>query len=150
MHDCPIRNGSVAEWVAGMLLAVLGLVVGGCGGNERLPTASVEGKVLYHGKPLEFGSVVFQPNSGPAAHGVIQPDGTFRLSTYVSDDGATIGKHWVRIVCSEDQQPGYVRPGPDLTRGRSLIPEKYSHIGTSGLEVEVKPANEPFVFELTD
>ena len=149
MGGYPIRAGNVAGMVTGVLLAVLAMATGGCDGDQ-LPVGPVQGTVLYRGKPLEFGTVVFQPNTGPPGRGTIQPDGTFRLSTYGSNDGAVIGKYWVRIVCSEDQQPGYVRRGPDLARGRSLIPEKYSHIGTSGLEVEVKRTNHPFVFELTD
>ena len=41
------------------------------------------------GKPLTEGQIVFEPdNSGREAHGSIQPDGTFELSTFAKGDGA--------------------------------------------------------------
>ncbi len=123
----------------------------GCG-SGRLPTAPVEGKVLYNGEPLRFGSVMFQPDSGPIARGAINSDGTFELSTYTRGDGAVIGKHRVRIACFEDQGPE--ADTPDLSGepgiGKPLIPRKYTRSSTSGLSVEVKQSNEPLVFELSD
>ena len=134
-----------------LVLAALG-VVGGCGGKQ-LPVAPAEGQVSYRGKPLPFGSVMFQPVMGPPARGVIQPDGTFQLSTYGSNDGAVIGQHQVRIACFESQRPSSKAPaagGGEVGVGRSLIPPRYSNFGSSGLRVEVKAANEPFMFELVD
>jgi len=132
------------------LTAGLCAAAGGC--SDGLSTAPVEGKVLYRGKPLEFGSVIFQPEVGPAATGTIGPDGTFRLSTYTDGDGAVIGKHRVRITCFESQRPGAAAPDPnqEQSTGKSLIPPKYVVFATSGLEREVRAHNEPFVFELTD
>ncbi len=133
-------------------LAVLGLMTGilSCGQDLRL--VPVEGKVLYRGKPLEFGSVLFQPASGQPARGKIQPDGTFVLSTFDEGDGAMIGKNQVRITSFEAQRPGAPPPsGGELALGKSFIPRKYSSFGSSGLEVEVLPeGNEPFIFELDD
>lgn len=125
-------------------------MIAGCG-ESGLPTAAVQGKVLYQGKPLEFGSVLFQPEEGPPATGEIQPDGTFRLSTYKSGDGAVLGQHHVAITCLETQRPGYtVNPNEEMPTGKPLIPEKYAKPYDSGLTAEVKKQNEPFVFELTD
>jgi len=137
--------------VTGLLIAGLLAVIGGCGSDE-LPVAPVEGKVLYNGKPLEFGSVLFQPNVGPSGRGTIGPDGTFKLSTYGTEDGAVLGKHRIRIACFESQGPNAPPqdPNQEPTLGKSLIPRKYTNADTSGLEVEVKKTNEPFVFELVD
>ena len=133
-----------------LLLVVLCAAVG-CG-SGRLPTAPVEGKVLYQGKPLQFGNVMLQPDSGPMARGTIQSDGSFRLSTYGSGDGAVIGTHRVRVACFENQSPNAPPPNPtrELSVGKSLIPRKYLYLDTSGLRVEVESKNEPFVFELAD
>lgn len=134
-------------------VATLGVVVAGCG-SDRLPVAPVEGKVIYHGKPVEFGSVMFQPDKGPAGRGVIQPDGSFTLSTYSEGDGAVIGQHKVRIASFASQRPDLMDAPPDAPRepgvGHSQIPRKYSNMDTSGLRVEVKEDNEPFEFHLTD
>ena len=124
----------------------------GCGG-DRMPVAEVEGKVLYQGEPLEFGSVIFQPEQGPLAKGQIGPDGAFELSTYGDGDGAVIGTHKVRIACFESMAPDAPEPDPskgEPTLGASLIPRRYTNLATSPLEIEVKADNEPLVIELTD
>jgi hypothetical protein len=107
--------------------------------------------VLYHGKPLTFGGVLFQPENGPMARGKIESDGTFRLTTYRDDDGAVLGKHHVQIACYETQRPD-AKPAKPVERGlgRPLIPRKYLRLDTSGLQVEVTDRNEPFVFQLSD
>jgi hypothetical protein len=126
------------------------LAVAGCSGG-KLPTAPVEGKVLYKGKPLEFGAVLFQADAGPPARGTIQADGTFRLSTYGAGDGAVLGVHRVQITCFESQRPGVtVESKGEQGVGQSLIPAKYTRYDSSGLRREVGKQNEPFVFELTD
>lgn len=137
-----------ARQLAVLGAVVLGAAVAGC--SDRLPTAPVEGRVFYQDKPLEFGSVMFQPDVGPPATGIIGPGGTFRLSTYAEGDGAVIGKHKVRITCFEGQRPGAPAPSPheEPSLGKSLIPRRYTVFSTSGLEREVKADNEPFVFRL--
>ena len=146
MPSCP------ESWEALGLGLAVGLCVAAGGCSDRLETAPVEGKVLCQGKPLQFGSVMFQPDVGPPATGVIGPDGTFRLTTYTNGDGAVIGKHRVRITCFESQRPDAPPPDPNVEpgTGKSLIPTKYAVFATSGLEREVQAENEPFVFELTD
>jgi len=135
---------------AGLAPVLAAAAIAGCG-SGRLPTAPVEGKVLYEGEPLTFGGVIFQPEKGPLARGYIQPDGTFRLFTYADGDGAVLGRHFVQITCFETQNPEASRLGgrtePGL--GRSLIPKRYNRFQTSGLRAEVKAHNEPFVFELS-
>jgi hypothetical protein len=99
---------------------------------------------------------MFQPASGQAAHGEIQADGTFDLVTerYGSgpaEKGAAVGTHMVRITCYPNQAP--TAPGSndrETLLGKSLIPEKYTNVESSGLKAEVKPGADPFVFELTD
>lgn len=110
----------------------------------------VTGQVKYNGKPLEFGSIYFQPASGQPARGDIQSDGTFTLSTYRLNDGAVLGSHKVRISCYESQKPGTPKAAGEQTLGKLLIPQKYTLLDQSGLTAEVtKDRTEPFAFELT-
>jgi hypothetical protein len=120
-------------------------------GCEQGPTmAPVSGKVLYNGRALEFGSVVFQPPSGQPAQGEIQSDGSFTLSTYRPGDGAAVGAHKVRITCYESQRPGAIKGPGEQMLGKSLIPERYTLFDQSGLTADVTPdQSEPFVFELS-
>ena len=146
-RDLRVRR---APWALAVVPLLLCAVTAGCSGG-RLPMAAVQGKVTYHGKPLEFGSVIFQPQAGPTASGPIQADGSFRLSTYGRDDGAVLGKHQVLITCYDNQRPAGAPP--DLSKepgaGRSLIPPIYSTMN-SPLEIEVKKGMEPVALELTD
>ena len=102
----------------------------GCNSNPE--TAPVEGKVLLDGKPLKFGSVMFQnAKGGQPATGEIQPDGSFTLSTYAPEDGAVVGEHRVRITCYSMQDPAVrAQAGPmGDSLGILLIPQKYTSIG---------------------
>lgn len=137
------------RYVAYGLLSLV--ILAGCGDGRPPMAAPVEGKVIYRGKPLAFGSVMFQPAQGQPARGVIKPDGTFTLWTYEEGDGAAIGHHKVRITCYDNQNPDQTQdPNQEPTAGKSLIPEKYTLFDESGIEVDVQSENEPFVFQLKD
>lgn len=134
------------------LMLLLGLA--GCGkqGPERSP---VNGKITFQGKPLQFGTVMFQPDGGQPSTGAIQPDGTFQMITHGQGDGAAVGTNRVRIACfaSQDpaQDPAKVSTSKgELALGKSLIPEKYSSFQMSGIKVDVRSgANEPLILNLT-
>jgi len=92
----PIR---VASWIGCLSLATLAT---GCGPGVKLDvpeTSAVQGTVIYQGQPLPEGVVRFHPqdSEGNPGSGMIQPDGTFQLSTYARHDGAVLGKHKVTI-----------------------------------------------------
>ncbi len=129
------------------IIAAVALVVSGCGGGPS--TVPVSGKVTYQGKPLEFGTVMFQAESGPIAKAEIQPDGTFTLTTD-GDPGAVVGMHQVRVACFSNQAPDSPPPPPDRepTLGRPLIPIKYNNFDQSGLVVEVTKGMEPVELNL--
>ena len=142
----------VDYWSRPIPRVALGLALAALVGCDRGPTlVPVTGKVLYKGKPLEFGSVMFQPPSGQPAVGEIQPDGTFTLSTFRPDDGAVVGTHKVRIACYESQRRGTAKGPGEQSLGRLLIPMKYTLFDQSGLTADVREdQNEPIVFELFD
>ncbi len=149
MNQFPSRRQLRSLWFLALLVA--GPILAGCGG-DRLTVAPVEGKVMYQGKPLEFGAVIFQPAAGPGASGTIQSDGSFCLSTYGNEDGAVLGTHKVAFSCFDSQRPDAPPPDPNAEPGlgKPLIPQKYLSAETSGLTAEVKSRNEPFEFVLTD
>jgi hypothetical protein len=131
----------------GAVLIAFSLLVAGC--NRGPAMAQVSGKVIYNGKPLEFGTVMFLPAGGQPARGDIQPDGTFTLSTYRLNDGAVLGKHKVRVACYESQRPGTVKQPGEQSLGKLLIPVKYTFFEQSGLSAEIRDGeNAPLKFEL--
>lgn len=127
------------------------LLVGFVAGCHREPTlVPIQGTVRFNGKPLEFGTVTFQPGKGQPAIGHLRPDGSFSMSSFKSNDGATIGLNKVRITCYESQNPAAVAKGGDQPLGKLLIPERYTFFDRSGLVADVKPSgNSPFLFELS-
>jgi len=134
---------------AGVLFVALLGAASGC--KDQPPVAPVSGKVLYNGAPLPYGSVMFQPASGQPAGGAIEPDGTFRLSTFSEYDGALIGPHKVRISCYTSQSPSQKNRKNigEASVGQLLIPAAYTFVDQSGLTAEV-PAEgaTDIVFEL--
>ena len=133
-------------WIS---LLVLCVAFTGCTKQEYAP---VSGKVLYKGQPLQFGSVMFQPDAGQPAFGYIKEDGTFYMSTNNDGDGARIGVNKVRVACFQTQKPqadGTL--SGEAALGPSLIPAKYNSVEHSGLVVEVPPeGKKDIVLELVD
>ena len=122
----------------------------GCSGNsDQLPTGEVHGTVSYKGKLLPTGSVTFIPDGpGKAAAGEIQADGTYTLTTYSQDDGATLGSHKVMIISEKDTSE-LPAESAEANMDLSLIPEKYGMSPkTSGLTAEVKEGDNEINFNL--
>ena len=144
-------------------LVFLGLfcgVIAGChGGNgDERPTAPVEVSVTYNGSPVEGAVVQFISVERPQpANGNTDKAGKCSLTTYRSNDGAIIGSNFVTItkhsidktnikpVRPEDQDLIGITPIPTL---KSLVPNKYSAPGSSGLKEEVKKGKNSFTFDL--
>jgi len=123
------------------------LVLAGC--NDGPKMVPVTGKVIYNGRPLEFGVVMFQPPNGQPAQGQVQPDGTYTLSTYRLNDGAVVARHKVRVACYESMSPSFVKGPGEQKLGKPLVPEKYTLFDYSGLTADVNENNHEFTFELT-
>jgi hypothetical protein len=113
-----------AEWlVLGALVFTLCCGCGSSDGPYVATTVPVKGKVSYKGKPLTQGEIVFEPKSaGREAHGNIQPDGTFELTSFKSGDGAIAGTHRVAV---------------SGTSKKDGVPVKYQNTSSSKTEVEV-------------
>lgn len=124
----------------------------GCG-SAGPKIAPAKGKVTYKNTPLKFGAIMFRTDTGKVASSSINPDGTFELGTNKPGDGAIVGKHRVRVVCTTTQDPKYLtKTGQEMPVGNSLIPEIYADFDTTPLkdyEVQDIPEN-VFNIELKD
>lgn len=109
-----------------MLLALIGLA-SGCSDNAG--TTPVRGTVTYQGKPLEGGTVLFNPiNSAHSpARAKIQPDGTYELH-------APPGEHKIAVNLYTETDPSLEPDDPGYKPAQSLIPEKYSSIARTPLK----------------
>ena len=131
-----------------------GMLLTGCfvGCSDKPSVVPVTGKVTYNGQPLPYGSVGFQPAKGQPSGGAIQPDGSFRLSTFSEFDGAAPGPYKVKVSCYSSQSPSALaKPkAGEFVLGQSLIPAKYTFLDQSGLTADV-PAEgtDSILLELT-
>lgn len=126
-----------------LLIVTLVLATSGCKtrpGTERLPVHPVSGKLTYQGKPAVGALVVLNfVNENPITknltkpHGIVQADGSFKISMYEAGDGAPAGDYVVTVSLfkpgsGDDEERGEL----DAYGGRFLNP------GTSQIKVTVK------------
>jgi hypothetical protein len=106
------------------LVALLGVVLIGCGGSGIAP---VRGVVTLEGAPVAGATVLFMPDGpggGRPASGFTASDGTFRLTTYKPDDGALPGDYRVLIQKTEAANDPGAAERAALERAKDKIEEK--------------------------
>jgi hypothetical protein len=132
----------------------------GCGSEDNGVLVPVVGTLTYNDKPLTKGEINFIPEKGGGArgaHGTINEDGRYTLSSYGVDDGAHPGKYKVTILSRGEDLPVPAKKKKQMMEedmqgsGKLLIPAKYANPTQSGLtaDVVVGTANE-FNFSLKD
>ena len=119
---------------AAATIAMLTMGLAGCAKSDQLPTYRASGQVVFpDGKPLGGGTIVFESRDHPVtARGVIESDGSFRLSTYDQGDGAVAGPHRAAVSPAMD-----MTVDRDEVRMPLVVHPRYTDIDRSGLEFEV-------------
>ncbi len=120
--------------LATLLGLVLALVAApGCRSDQK-KTYPVLGTVMMDNQPAKHligCTVIFDSAEMKlGAQGVVDGNGTFRLSTYGEDDGAPAGKY--RVIITPPDEEG------EEPRRRRLFPERYEDYERSGLTAEVE------------
>ena len=108
-----MRHRDWARAVRGLFvaaLAVLVVVLAGCGKKGWLETYPVKGTVLVDGKAAKGATVSFHPKEAMGDKpylptGQTNENGEFTLSTFVTDDGAPAGEYDVTVVWSVRYNP---------------------------------------------
>ena len=121
-----------------ILAAAIVLIITSNGCGEKQPTTyPVKGRVIFSdGKPVMLGTVELLSEAGAMnAQGSIQPDGTFTLGTFASNDGAVEGTHKA-IVMQMIVSDGLPRHSMD--HGDPIDP-LYSSYSSSPLTALVQP-----------
>ncbi len=117
--------------------ATIGLgVISGCGNPAGL--VPVSGKVLYRGEPATGAVVYFHRQSGPGEparpipYGVVEPDGSFSLTSEDVGRGAVPGSYSVLVEWRDRSGDGV---SPVTTRGRrGLVKRSRVRSGPDRLE----------------
>ena len=107
-------------------LAVVGLA--GCAGPDadRKPVFPVEGRLTHRGEPMAGAMVTFHPLGDPdpralRSQATADKDGRYRLTTYVTGDGAPAGEHAVTVYWPGKR--GKPKPGED-EESQDLPPDR--------------------------
>ena len=121
-----------------LMFGLMCLGASGCGSaDDEIPVFPVRGEVFLNGAPAAGAWVHFHPEKkeeGSPAYAQVQPDGSFELSTYGTNDGAEAGKYTVTLIWrDEERDEGETNYGPDRFDGKFATPAK------SSLHVTVKP-----------
>jgi len=133
----------------------------GCSRDPNMPKlGTVHGKVNYKGKPVESGTVTFNPipgkggETGQNATGQIEADGSYVMTTFSTGDGAILGQHIVAVVVREKGSENQGKPKPDSTIDYSMpkivTPSKYASVETSPLRCTVREGDNTFDIDLKD
>jgi hypothetical protein len=104
----------------------------GCGPSNGLTMGRVSGHVSYNGKPVEFGEVLFLPdsqkgNTGVPSMGRIEKDGRYIMTTQDFGDGVIAGYHKVGIRALDAMPVGKEETpqlDPAAATGKDLIADR--------------------------
>jgi hypothetical protein len=124
-------NGAIARSCLAIAIATLAT---GCNRSDRLAVVPAVGTLLLqqaNGKqtPIAGAHIVFIPVAGDGRYSTYPsartgPDGTFRLGTFGTDDGAPEGEYVVTVEWHDRAKPekdvlaqGETDRGPDKLRG---------------------------------
>jgi hypothetical protein len=122
------------EFAARIATIAVCLAALGCGKSG--PTSTIRGKVTYQGKPIELGSVVFFPETGPVGSGKLGPGGAFVVLNHEESEELAPGKYSVTVIAGLDQIN--LRPTDASFRVEPTIPLKYTSKGSSPLKYDIK------------
>jgi hypothetical protein len=126
------------------------LLLVGCG-RSGLTLGKVGGQVTVDGKPVKEGVILFVPERGPGASGLID-NGQYSLTTRTSGDGAVVGRHKVYFApkppAGDPNTEVRECPAPPPPPTSDFPPAKYATPESSGLTVEVKPGTNVLDFDL--
>jgi hypothetical protein len=111
-------------------LAWVAFLAAGCGTRtDRPETHPVSGRVLESGKPAAGARVQLSAVGDPrlaklCPHAEVGADGTFRLTTFTTGDGAPAGKYALTLSWPLPPRPGKEQEGPDRFKGRYADPRR--------------------------
>ncbi len=125
-----------------VLFAGLAIQLASCGRGDPRRVYPTTGKLFFKGKPADGARITLVDLDGkdpkmPRPGAYVKKDGSFRLSTYRSYDGAPAGRYAVTVVYrSPARKVEDENAGPDLLKGK-----RYGDGKTTPLAVEIKAGN---------
>ena len=134
-------------------LALLAILLGGCGGDRGPQRVVVSGTVNYNGKPIPVGAIHFIPtaNNPAPTSGAQIIDGKYEANSH---GGVPVGTHRIQIEAYTSQSGAKTAgsAGPPGADGliKQYLPGKYNDNTT--LEITIPPGSREITkdFDLTN
>lgn len=151
-------------------VCILALVpMTGCG-EPRV--VQIEPQFTVDGQPLSDASITFvrtDSDGGRAAFGVTNAEGIAQMTSYSPYDGICPGEYSVVVIKAPDNAHTYeevesnssdpdavlrrssmdLRAAPRTKRVRTVLPERYSDLGTTPLACTVDSSTEELIFDIS-
>jgi hypothetical protein len=134
------------------MIVVATLALAGCAKPppaDHLPTYPVRGHVLYNGQPAEGAQIQIWALGGDSKHAAVCPhatvetDGSFKMTTYATGDGAPTGAYGVTLRWRLPPAAGK-EEGPDRFQGRYADPRQpVLQVQISAMNNELKTIHLP-------
>ena len=130
------RQSVAWQW---LVIPLVTVATWGCGARGDTNLAKVGGLVTFDGKPVSSGAINVLSEGGATATGAIDSQGRYTLSVVP-------GNYQVAVRATDGfaTMDAAGKPVP----AKSLVPEKYSDINTSGLTVTVQSGKNEINFDL--
>lgn len=127
------------------------LILTGCGPGR----GDVAGSVTYKGKLLTHGRVTFLGPDGVPVNADINADGTYQAKDILFGEVVVAVEQLPKNYKSPSElrkeiEAGVPIPPEKFLEMRSLLPGKYSNVGTSGLKLTVAQKQSQFDIPLVD
>jgi len=130
------------RWRHVCLFLLAGLLAVGCGGPGK--PVKVEGVVTLDDKPLPGATVTFVPkDKGRSASGLTESDGSFRLTTFRTEDGALPGEYKVIIVVPEPLEKGVEGRNPETVSDEQKYADRMTMIPKARKAAHKKKSSSP-------
>lgn len=125
------------------LFLVVGCVLVGCGGGEKIPTSCVvSGKVTSGGQPVAEGTISFMSGRSAGSTPLMADGG------YLIGENVPPGVYTVIINPPPMTKPPMIGEAPQEMNPYKNIPEKYRGEATSTLKVNLKEGENKYDFDL--
>jgi hypothetical protein len=135
-----------AARVVGLFLLTV-IAAAGCNraDSDMKPVYPVEGSLFVKGKPAKGAAVTFHPLPLDSVRGTtltpratVSDDGSFRLATYNTDDGAPEGEYAVTIYWPGKRGGNANQDADPLDLPPDQLGLRYTDPATSTIKIEVK------------
>ncbi|MGI6402442.1 MAG: hypothetical protein ACOX0A_10150 [Thermoguttaceae bacterium] len=137
-----------------VVFCALALVVG-CG-QKHIKTEGVTGTITLDGTPQQNVNVYFVPESegGSPSYAMTDENGHYKLQTLAgaANAGTTPGTYLVKFDYQIKKEDGTMEENGEIVTRYTSVPglaKKWTNEKTSGVQVEVKPGDNVFDFEIT-